>query len=134
MVHVFLVLVSLLPHLAPAWMQESFPQSQLHPEQVKAHPAHAQALTTPDISIARGQVLFFQEQRATKPKTPEVNGEICHLSRPHSPVEEEDRSLLLFLLSLFDRSFRLLTKCCLALVLIWQRASPISLIYSCTPN
>lgn len=38
---------------------ESFLQLQLDPEQVIAHPAHAQALTNPDILIPRGQVLFF---------------------------------------------------------------------------
>lgn len=36
-----------------------FPPAPAGPEQVIAHPAHAQALATPDILIPRDQVLFF---------------------------------------------------------------------------
>lgn len=107
----FPVLVSLLCHPAPALLQESFLQPQLDPEQVVAHPAHAQALAISDILIPMGQVMFSWEQRATQLKTSKV---LSHLFRPHSPVEEEDRSFLLFILSLLDTSFRLLTKCYLA--------------------
>ena len=71
-------------------------------------------LTAMDILIPRGQFLFSQEQRAAQVKTSKLNGEICHLFRPQSAIEEEGRGLLHLLFSLLDRSFRLLTKCYLA--------------------
>lgn len=71
-------------------------------------------MPSPDILIPRGQFLFSQEGRAARVKTPELNGEIGHLFRPHSPIEEEGRGLLHLLFSLLDTSFRLLTKCYLA--------------------